>query len=113
MKVLVIPIVIGALGMIPKGLVKELEELEIRGRADTIQTKLLLRSARILRRVLDTWGDLLSLRLQWRTINWRLCEKLERNNNNNNNNSKNEIKKIIITIISIIIINSNKNMAYK
>ena len=28
----------------------------------------LLRTARILRRVLETWGDLLSLRLQWKTI---------------------------------------------
>ena len=30
--------------------------------------KALLRSARILRRVLETWGDLLSLSLQWKTI---------------------------------------------
>ena len=28
----------------------------------------LLRTARILRRVLETWGDLLSLKLQWKTI---------------------------------------------
>ena len=63
--VTVIPIIIGALETIPKGLVKEQEELEIRGRAQTIQTTALLRSARILRIVLETWGDLLSLRLQW------------------------------------------------
>ena len=44
MKVTVIPIVIGALGTIPKGLVKRLEDLEV----DTIQTTELLRSARIL-----------------------------------------------------------------
>ena len=31
-----IPIVIGGLRTIPKGLVKELEDLEIRGRAETI-----------------------------------------------------------------------------
>ena len=36
--------------------------------SETIQTKTLLRSARILRRVLETWGDLLSLELQWRTF---------------------------------------------
>ena len=37
MKVTVIPMVIGALGTIPKGLVSELEELEIGGRAETVQ----------------------------------------------------------------------------
>ena len=34
----IIPIVSGALGTIPKGLVRGLEELEIGGRAETIQT---------------------------------------------------------------------------
>ena len=38
MKVAVILIVIGALGTVTKGLVKELEDLEIRGRVKTIQT---------------------------------------------------------------------------
>ena len=54
MKVTVIPIVIGALGTMPKGLVKKLEELKIGGRAETIPTTSLLRPARILRRVLET-----------------------------------------------------------
>ena len=54
MKVMVIPIVIGALGTIPKRLVKGLEELEIKGHVEIIQTTALLRSARILRRVLGT-----------------------------------------------------------
>ena len=44
------------------------KELETGGRADTIQTTALLRSARILRIVLETGRDLLSLRLQWKTI---------------------------------------------
>ena len=47
-------IVIGALGTITKELVQGLEDLEIRGRVKTIQTTALLRSARILRRVLKT-----------------------------------------------------------
>ena len=34
MKVTVIPILIGALGTVTKGLVKELEDLEIRGRVE-------------------------------------------------------------------------------
>ena len=54
MEVTVVPVVIGALGTIPKGLVRRLEELEIGERADTIQTIELLRSARILRRILET-----------------------------------------------------------
>ena len=53
MKVTVIPIVIGALGKIPKGLLKRLEDLEIGGQVETIQTTALLRLARILSRVLQ------------------------------------------------------------
>ena len=68
MQVKIIPIVIGVFGTVTKGLLKGLEELEVGGRVETIQTTTLLRTARILRRVLETWGDLLSLRLQWKTI---------------------------------------------
>ena len=39
MKVAVILIVIGALGTVTKGLIKGEEELEIRGRVKTTQTK--------------------------------------------------------------------------
>ena len=85
MKVTIIPIVISALGTITEGLIKELEDLEVRGWVETIQTTALLRSAWILRRVLETWGDFLSLRLQCKTISVSWWEKLSRNNNNNNN----------------------------
>ena len=54
MKVTVIPVVIGALGTVIKSLVRMLEELEIRGRGENIQTTALFRTARILRRVLET-----------------------------------------------------------
>ena len=55
MKMTEIPIkVIGALGTVLKGLEKRLDELEIRGRIETIQTTELLKSARIPRRVLET-----------------------------------------------------------
>ena len=54
MKVMIVPIVIGALGTIAKGLLKGLEDLEVGGRVETIQTTALLRTARILRRVLET-----------------------------------------------------------
>ena len=45
MRVKVVPIVIGDLGTIPRALEKNLGELEIRGRIETIQTTALLRSA--------------------------------------------------------------------
>ena len=54
MKVMIVPIGIGALGTITKGLLKGLEDLKVGGRVETIQTTVLLRTARILRRVLET-----------------------------------------------------------
>ena len=76
MKVTIVPIVSGAFGTMTKGLLKGLEDLEVGGRVETTQTTALLKTARILRRVLETWGDLLSLKLQWKTISWRWCEGL-------------------------------------
>ena len=61
--VTIISIVIGA-----KGLLKGLEDLEAGGRVETIQTTALLRTAKILRRVLEIWWELLSLKLQGKTI---------------------------------------------
>ena len=63
-KVTVILIIVGAPGMVSKGLEKALEEKEISGKIETIQTAVLLRSVRILRRVLEPGGDLLLLRHQ-------------------------------------------------
>ena len=68
MKVTIGLIVIGALGTVTKGLLKGLEDLEVGGRVETNLTTAMLRTARILRRVLETWEDLLSLKLQWKTI---------------------------------------------
>ena len=66
MKVTIIPIVFGTFGTVTKGLFKGMEDLEGGGRVETIQTTALLKTAKILRRVLETWGDLLSLNLQWK-----------------------------------------------
>ena len=55
---------IGAFGTVTKGLLKGLKDLEVGGRVETIQTTSLLKTARILRRVLETCGDLLSVNLQ-------------------------------------------------
>ena len=62
------PIVIGVLGTITKGLLKGLEDLKVGERVETIQMTALLRTARIPRQVLETWIDLLSLKLKWKTI---------------------------------------------
>ena len=90
MKVAFIPIVIGALGTVTEESIKGLEDLEIRRRVKTIQTTVLLRSTRILRRVPETWGDLLSLKLQWKTIS-NTDVKISQgvNNNNDYNNDSN------------------------
>ena len=68
MKVTIIPIVIGVFSTVTKGLLKGLEDLEVGDRVETIQTTALLKTARILRSVLETWGDFLSPNLQWNTI---------------------------------------------
>ena len=54
MKVTSVPIVIGALFTVTKGLLEGLENLEVGRRVETIQMTALLRTARILRRVLGT-----------------------------------------------------------
>ena len=81
MKVTVILIVIGALGTVTKGLVLWLKDLEIKKRVETIQHCWLLRWARILRRVLETQGDLLSFRPKWKTISkklvWKTLKRVE------------------------------------
>ena len=68
MKVTIVPIVIGAFGTITKGLLKGLEDLEFGRRVETIQMTALLGTARIQRKVMETWGDLLSLKIQLKTI---------------------------------------------
>ena len=51
---MVIPIVIGTLGMVPNGLEKIQEEMEIRGRIEIIQCTTLFRLARLSTRVRET-----------------------------------------------------------
>ena len=84
MLVTVLQIVIGALGTITKRSVKGLEDLEMRGQVETIQTTALLRSARILRRVQETWC--LSNSSGRLSANVGV-ENSQRNNNNTNGSS--------------------------
>ena len=67
MMMTVIPIIVGALATVSKCKEKRLYEVEIRRWSESIQIIAMLRSTRIPRRVLETWGNLLSLRLQWKT----------------------------------------------
>ena len=66
MKVAIVPILISAIGTITKGLLKGLEYSEVGRRVEIIQMTALLRTARILTRVLEIWGELLLLKLQWK-----------------------------------------------
>ena len=63
MKITVMPVVIGALGTISKGVERRLEESEIGGGgSETTQTTAFVR---------EIWGDILSLSSQWKTISQR------------------------------------------
>ena len=84
MKVMIGPIVIGALGIVTKRLEQGLENLEIIGRVETIQTTTLLRSARILRRVLETWGDCRTNLSEKLSANVGVKNSQKRTNNDNN-----------------------------
>ena len=55
-KVTLILTIAGTFGMVQRKLVKRLQKLEIRGRTETSQTTALLKSVRILRRVLEIRG---------------------------------------------------------
>ena len=69
------PIADCTLGIVFKGLEKKQEELEIRGRIKITQTTTLLNLSRILRSVLETWWDVLSL--QWKTTISRGVKNLQ------------------------------------
>ena len=56
--IMIMELVISAFVTVTKGLLKGLEYLELGGWVETIQTTALLRTTRILSRVLQTWGDL-------------------------------------------------------
>ena len=56
------------IGTVIRGLVLGLEDVKIRERVETILMTALIRFSRILRKVRETWGDLLSLRIQWKNI---------------------------------------------
>ena len=68
MKETIVSIVISGLATVTKGLIQGVDDLKIRRRVETIKTTALFWSARIMKRVLETCGDLLSLKLQRETI---------------------------------------------
>ena len=68
MKVGIIPNVIGALVIVHKSLKKRIDERETGERIESLQFIALLKSARILRIVLESWKELLQFNLQLRNM---------------------------------------------
>ena len=66
-----------------------MEDLKVGGRVETIQMTALLRTARILRRVLETWGDFHSNSIEKPSANTGVKNSKRVNNNNDNNNNNN------------------------
>ena len=83
MNVTVILIVIGALSIVTKRLIRRVEDLEIRGRVGTIKNTALLRSDRILRGVPETCCH--SNFIDRTSVNADVTNSQGVNNNNNNN----------------------------
>ena len=76
MKVTITPIVNDVFGTVTKGLLKGLGDLKFGGRVETIQTTALLKTARILRSVLETWVDFLSLKFSVKNNQLKLMWKI-------------------------------------
>ena len=60
MKTVVIPVVVGALGTIKKGMVENIKKVSERATVTDIQKICMLGSARILRKVLSVWTEWLT-----------------------------------------------------
>ena len=75
---------ISVLRTIPKDLSRGLEDGRFRKQAETIQIISFYWSVKVLRRVLETWMHLLSLRLQRKTMGSQWCEKPQHCNPNPN-----------------------------
>ena len=77
MKVIIIPFLTGAFGTVTKGLLKNLGDLELDGGVDTLQTKALLRTARIQSRVLETCTQT-PVKNNQLTLMWKTQKKKKR-----------------------------------
>ena len=85
-----ITIINGIFVTVHEGLEKRMAKLEIRWRIKTIQTTALLRSARILRRVLETRDDLVTqtpVKDHQLTLVWKTHKDWNTNTNTNTNNN--------------------------
>ena len=89
MKVTIVPIVIGALGTVTKGLLKVLEDLEVGGRVETIQTTAF-------------WG-----RPEYWDESWRLEDNCCHSNSSEKPSANTDVKN---SIIIIIIIENKRNL---
>ena len=89
MKVIIIPIGIGALGTVTKRLVQRVENLEIRGRGETIQTNILLKTARMPEKSSGHLRRLAVLSVKKPSANVVVKNSQKRTNDNNNKSLKN------------------------
>ena len=83
---------IGAFGTVTKGLLNRLEDLEIRGQVETIQSTELLSTATILRRswrLEETCSRAKSSERPSANADVKNSQGLNNNNNNNNNSNNN------------------------
>ena len=97
--------VVVTLGTIFKSL-KETDRIELHRRFETIQTTAVIKLARIIIRVLKTWRDLLTLRLQWKTTGWRWSENLARNTTTSTTTTRNN-KQISVRQPDQVIVKKN------
>ena len=88
MKLTVIRILSGALGTIFKGLIKGIEDLEIRGQAETINTKALVREVRILKSLSDSKSLQVSRTLRETCYHLNSSEELSANDGVNSQTLK-------------------------
>ena len=92
----VVPIWIGAFGIVTKWLLQGLNDLDVGGRVGTIQTTALLRTARILRRVLET--------LEETSCHSNFIESPSANSDVNKYHGLNDYNKLAIFVIIFIFI---------
>ena len=89
-------------GTVTQKTLKGLEDLEIRGPVETIQTTKLLRTARILRIVLEIWGTCCHLNSNERaSANYDVKNSIEVNNNKRT--EKKKLWNMKVTVIPIVI----------
>ena len=109
MKVIEILILIGALGTVPKGLVRRLEELEIEGRVESIETTVLIK---IGQNTEKSSRDLMrSAVTQTPVKDYGLTPVRKTHTNNDNNNKETQTDRLISAgLPDLVTVNKKENL---